>query len=513
MTTVISISMFGTATINTSGTYAIEGSNNTVNIEGPGLSGNPIVTEIVGYNGGADVADISNNASLYLNITSGNVVSDSFNVGEDSNGNTPGHGTLELSSEFSSFNFLPPSVNIFGEDNKIILDQGVSSFTLGDPSFPSGSSFVTTDTIDMKGLLAATASFTQNSFFGSPSAGGTLVLENSAGQQVGEIVFADGTYASNAFSVTMVNGGTDITLCFAAGTKILTDEGPKAIELLKVNDTVVTHKGRIATIKWIGRRRLDTSRHPRPEVVLPVLIEANALLDGVPACDLYLSPDHALYMDGYLIPAKALINGYTIRQVERKIIEYFHIELENHDVIYAEGTPVETYLDTGNRNFFESGKHVSLHPDFGQRLRETIGCAPFVECGEIVEAVRARILDRAGIVTVDDPAIVVISQPDGSVVIRSRCATPGYISRDPRDRRVLGIKIAEITSSNGSIIPLDHPSLTDGWYDMEADGRWTNGNAAVPATIAKGGLIHVKIAATLAYPVGQPAIYHALKTA
>ena len=46
---------------------------------------------------------------------------------------------------------------------------------------------------------------------------------------------------------------------------------------------------------------------------------------------------HAACRDGVLIKAKDLINGSTIVQAERiETVEYFHIELDRHDVIIAE---------------------------------------------------------------------------------------------------------------------------------------------------------------------------------
>src|SRR6202034_3293406 len=55
--------------------------------------------------------------------------------------------------------------------------------------------------------------------------------------------------------------------------------------------------------------------------------------------DLWISPNHAMYFEetdagGVLIEAKDLINGVSIVLAERvEQIEYFHVELETHDVI------------------------------------------------------------------------------------------------------------------------------------------------------------------------------------
>jgi len=198
-----------------------------------------------------------------------------------------------------------------------------------------------------------------------------------------------------------------------------------------------------------------------------------------------VSPDHALYLEGHLIPAKALTNGFTIRQPHREMVTYYHIELPGHEVLFAEGTPAESYLETGNRAAFENGSgRLTLHPDFAQSLRER-GCyAPFAEAGKAVETVRQRILDRAEIGTTSDPDLKIRYENSGAV-IESRTAIPGEIFADPRDRRRLGVKIASL-QIDGRDIPLNHPALTVGWYDCEPDGRWTNGNAEIPPSLLRG---------------------------
>ena len=37
---------------------------------------------------------------------------------------------------------------------------------------------------------------------------------------------------------------------------------------------------------------------------------------------------------------------------------YWHVELAAHTVLYAEGVPAESYLDTGNRGAFANGGAV-----------------------------------------------------------------------------------------------------------------------------------------------------------
>jgi hypothetical protein len=314
--------------------------------------------------------------------------------------------------------------------------------------------------------------------------------------------YASPGYASNTLTsldLTVLSLlGFDVN-CFAAGTRILTCQGDIPVEKLQIGDELVLHGGGAAPIRWIGHRAIELARHPHPESVNPIRIKASALMDGVPRRDLILSPDHALYLDGALIPAKALINGTTIRQEARDKIHYYHIELANHSIIYAEGTPSESYLDTGNRaNFSNGGAPITLHPDFAQTMREREGCAPFHESGATVEKIRERLLARSSLALTTDPAFRVRTQPDGSVALLSRSAIPGHLSPDPRDQRQLGVKITAL-HIGGEQIPLNHPDLRDGWHRTEPDGRWTNGHAIISAHLLNGQTPKLTIGATTQY--------------
>lgn len=106
---------------------------------------------------------------------------------------------------------------------------------------------------------------------------------------------------------------------------------------------------------WIGQRRIDTRRHKRPAEVWPVRVRTGALGDGRPARDILLSPDHSLFIADALIPVRYLINCVTVLQEPAEEVIYFHVELPEHGVILADGLPVESYLDAGNRGDFDNG--------------------------------------------------------------------------------------------------------------------------------------------------------------
>jgi hypothetical protein len=183
-----------------------------------------------------------------------------------------------------------------------------------------------------------------------------------------------------------------------AGTQLSTDHGDKAVEDLRAGDRVQTKiYGAVQTVVWIGHRRVDCMRHPSPQKVWPVRIVAHAFGEGRPGRDLWLSPDHSIYVNGSLIPVKYLINGTTIVQIPVAEVTYYHVELGRHDVVLSEGLFTESYLDTGDRgNFVNGGTTTILHPDFSEPLYddwtslvwEARGCAPLVVTGDEVVAVQ-----------------------------------------------------------------------------------------------------------------------------
>jgi Hint domain len=183
--------------------------------------------------------------------------------------------------------------------------------------------------------------------------------------------------------------------CFAEGTLIRTPCGDVPVERLIVGEPVLAADGAARPVVWIGRRRVDCLAHPRPEEVWPVRVAAGAFGEGLPARDLWLSPDHAVHVDGVLVPVKRLADGDTIARRPVDEVTYYHVELPSHELILAEGLTVESYLDTGDRWRFDNG------PDAMRRVMAAVprawegqACAPLVLTGPALAKAR-RSLKRA----------------------------------------------------------------------------------------------------------------------
>ena len=145
--------------------------------------------------------------------------------------------------------------------------------------------------------------------------------------------------------------GTRITFiaCYVQGTLIAIPGGERPIEDLRIGDPVCLVDGGTRRIKWIGRRRYTRADVTASPQLRPVRIRANAIADGLPRRDLLVSAPHALFIDGVLVPAAALVNGRSITRDPPGDVAYLHIALDRHDLILAEGMPAESYVDTGVR--------------------------------------------------------------------------------------------------------------------------------------------------------------------
>jgi hypothetical protein len=206
-----------------------------------------------------------------------------------------------------------------------------------------------------------------------------------------------------------------ICRCFLSGTRIKTSEGEAKIEELRIGDNVLTASGEAKPIKFIGRTKVSRERIGPWNGVGPVKISRFAIDGKAPHSDLYVSPAHAIYIDGILIRASNLVNGVTIvadAKPDALSLTYFHIELDTHEAILAEGLAVESYQRDNLHAFDNAEEYVSLYGSAGEPLApfapivryhsnlQELGShmrsalAPVYDLRKPIEKVRDRIIDR-----------------------------------------------------------------------------------------------------------------------
>ena len=442
------------------------------------------------------------------------------------------NATIGAAGSDISFNFdndpIPGSVNAgvlqFGTVTGTTTTQTITDVADGDKFVIGGHTF-TGDTVDYSGT--------------------TLTVMNGA-----TTVFTmDNVSAAAGTTFHIVDTDIIQAVCYARGTMIRTPEGELPVEKLRAGKRVITlvdGQEVPQTVTWLGHRRISLADHPRPETVAPIRILRDAVADGMPHRDLVVSPDHAIFVEGTLICARQLVNGTTIRQ-ERDwtAVDYYHVELEQHAILLAEGLPAESYIDTGNSGFFaNSGQPMVLHPDLtdetGYPTREAGSCAPFVWDEASVRPVWQRLAERAALIgrpvpqraTTTDPGLRLRTKltgrrtiepiySDGNLVIfvlpsrsrgvrlLSRAQSPTDARPWLEDRRHLGVRVKRIVLRSADElreIPVDHPDLTRGWWAVERDGqamsRWTDGEAVLPLPAMSGTvMLEIHLAGSMTYVV------------
>jgi hypothetical protein len=146
-------------------------------------------------------------------------------------------------------------------------------------------------------------------------------------------------------------------------------------------------------VVWVGRQTLSTRFGPAAQLQ-PVRVRAGALGGGLPLRDLVLTADHALLIDGLLVNAGALVNGGSIDFVPLAELgesyTVYHVETEAHDIILAEGTPAETFIDYAGRQAFDN--HAEFVALYGEDDTIVENSAPRITTArQVPAALRARL--------------------------------------------------------------------------------------------------------------------------
>jgi hypothetical protein len=160
--------------------------------------------------------------------------------------------------------------------------------------------------------------------------------------------------------LTIDGDSSNVVVCYAAGTKILTKKGYVAIEDIQIGDSIVTHgsikNGSLTNTKTTFKPAIWTSSFTvstNSKRTTPICIKKGALAQGVPFEDLYVSPGHGVTVGNRLVLACTLVNGTTIvQEYPKRSVTYYHIELPSHSTIIANGVLAESYLDDNNRSRF-----------------------------------------------------------------------------------------------------------------------------------------------------------------
>ena len=99
-----------------------------------------------------------------------------------------------------------------------------------------------------------------------------------------------------------------------------------------------------------------------------------------------------MYVDNVLVPARLLENGRTIQQIsDFDMVEYFHLEFDEAQIILTNGTPSESYVDSGNRRMFENyGEYFEMYGEPEREIQPARRCYT-VYSGNALAAIKRRL--------------------------------------------------------------------------------------------------------------------------
>ena len=303
------------------------------------------------------------------------------------------------------------------------------------------------------------------------------------------------------------SSGLIISVCFAKGTLILTPSGKRPVETIGTGDTVVTDRG-VQTVIWAGSRKI-TLRGAQPDEAFLVRIRRNAFGAGEPLRDLLVTPEHCVFVQNSLVPVRMLVNGGSIFY-DRTIREYtyYHLEVENHALLYAENLRAESYYRGTNSLLFGTHGGSNTEPP-----RER--AYPLMVERPVVEKIWRELTERAGqlgyIFQQEQPAPqapFVLTTPNGRIIARTEQNGPYAVFMIPSDidhvyittqtsrpdqaigpyvddRRDLGVLIGQVKiTDRGDTRRLDDhltSPLLGGWSALENSHiRWTTTSGLLP---------------------------------
>lgn len=163
--------------------------------------------------------------------------------------------------------------------------------------------------------------------------------DDATGGLTGHVTLDDGT----VLNFTEIEN----IICFTHGTQIATPQGSRPVQTLRVGDLVVTRDHGLQPIRWIESRTV-----PATDRFAPIRLRAG-VVTGLQK-DLLVSPQHRMLFQGYhaellfgesevLVSATHLVDGIDVTRQPGGTVTYIHMLFDEHEIIFAEGAPSESY--------------------------------------------------------------------------------------------------------------------------------------------------------------------------
>ena len=259
-----------------------------------------------------------------------------------------GHANFQIGDNWS----LNTIVDMYGTSNMII--GGMKTPYPGPYAQPNVLGQFGFDTISIKAPIG------KESVFENAATAAGWTVDGAGYWSPPEGTTIDTTILSvpGVIQMNYFEGPAEPIPCFVRGTLIKTIKGEVAVEDLVEGDMVLTMDADYQPIRWIGGRKISLLTLIKNPKLQPIRIKTGALGSNLPEKDLVVSPQHRILARNklaerifgdseVLIPANKLLAlpGIDIDH-EMVEVEYFHMLLDTHQIIFSNGSPTET-LFTG----------------------------------------------------------------------------------------------------------------------------------------------------------------------
>jgi hypothetical protein len=144
--------------------------------------------------------------------------------------------------------------------------------------------------------------------------------------------------------------------CFTSGTIIETERGAVEVQDLVTGDMILTLDHGFQPLRLVMKRTLSSVNLKEYPKLFPICILAGALGDGLPKRDLLISPQHRFLTNSPI--AKRMFGSEQVLISSKKMtvlpgifvndgvdeVEYVHLVMDQHEIIFAENTPTESFF-------------------------------------------------------------------------------------------------------------------------------------------------------------------------
>ncbi|WP_299549889.1 Hint domain-containing protein [uncultured Tateyamaria sp.] len=236
---------------------------------------------------------------------------------------------------------------VFIDDDDAVFDEVDATQSLGEAVDLDGTNYAVGTTINTAYDLINTATGHQVTSFHFGGDGFQQGAVDGIASTVELVPGTAYTFNTERTSHQQPNQYANFVSCLASGAMILTPDGSRAVETLRVGDLVQTEDAGPQPVRWVGARTVAGVGD-----FAPVRLSAGFLGLEQP---LFVSPQHRMLVEGAdielmfgvdsaFVAAKHLCDGRRGRVTPCAAVTYHHLMFDTHEVIWANGARTESFL-------------------------------------------------------------------------------------------------------------------------------------------------------------------------